>query len=1138
MSTLRRCFSRVAMAAGLFTLGLVLLLEAALGQTTTELGGRVTDQGGGAVAGAKVSVRNAATGEERETRTDPDGAYLFTQLVPGKYELAVESQGFRRFVQNGLDLQVGQKARVEARLALGAVTDSVEVSANAPLLDTADAALGQAVENRKILDLPLNGRNIVGLAALATGVIPGNGFGGGIPYGRAALIQAATANISINGGPTATNDVFVDGAPLSICCQNQVAFLPSIDTTQEFRVRTNMFDAQFGRTGGGVVTYATRSGSNEFHGSAFEFIRNAAFDANNFFSNRNGLGIGHYTYNQFGGRFGGPIKHDKLFFFGNYEGIRNRKINYETGNVPATAEAGGQFSVPIYDPLTTVKQGNNYIRTAFPGNQIPQSRIDPVAAKVIKLYPAPNSTVAGSNYIANASATDVEDQMNLRFDYVVSQSNRLFGRYSYNHNNGDVPDWFHNISSPGDFSQQIRNQNAVLSDTITFSPSFVGTFLYGFTRQANARVPRSYGTDLTQYGWPADYSSARQTSTLPQFSLTGYLGLSSNALFIRNADVHMLGISFDKIAGRHDLKFGFDGRLYQTNWVNNNDAAGNFSFNNGFTRGPDAQTGGGGTPVASLLLGYPASGDIQVVQPFSSPQPYIGLYVQDDIRVSSRLTVNVGMRWDVEMPRSERYNRLSYFNPTVASPLAGPTGIPNLVGGLQFLGVNGNSSRQQNTDWNNLGPRVGLAWNVNDKTVVRTGYGLIYLPLTARYMNNSNQGFSATTNFLASSDGGLTPAGSLSNPFPGGVVQPAGAAPGLLSSIGQSFTTLQRNSPDAYAQQWSVSIQRSIRPDLVLEAAYTGSKGTKLPMPLAINNLPTSLLSLGNALLQSVPNPFRAYAASGTLSAATITELQLLKPFPQFLGITDNSADIGSSSYDAMTLRLEKRLSHGMSVLASYTAGKLLTDTTPWITSYLDSAPGYQDVYNRRLDRSLAPEDISSRLVVSYVAELPFGRGKKFLNKAPRAVDLALGGWQVNGITTYQTGQPIVVTNSVATTSGATRPNNNGQSAALQGSEHQRLGQWFNTAVFSAPGPFQFGSTPRTLPDVRAGSMHNYDLSLFKNFQATERLQAQFRAEFFNIFNTPRFAAPGGSYGTAAFGVVSSQANDPREMQLALRLSF
>jgi len=1131
--------SRVRFVALLFLLmSSVFCSHFVSGQTSNaELSGQITDHSGAPILGAKIQLRNVSTSDVREAVSGESGNYLFTQVPPAPYQLKVEMQGFRRFVQNGIVLQVGQRASVNAQLSLGEVTQSVEVTANATLLDTSDASLGQAIENRKILDLPLNGRNIVALAGLATGVTPGNGFGGGIPYGRAALIQAATANILINGGMTATNDVLIDGVPLSLCCQNQIAFIPSIDTTAEFRVRTNMFDAQFGRTGGGVITYATKSGTNKFHGSVFEFIRNAAFDANTFFNNRNKLPIGKYTYNQFGARIGGPILHEKLFFFGDYEGIRNRRSNTLSGNVPTAAERSGQFSVPVYDPLTSTHVGSNYIRTAFAGNQIPSNRIDPVAAAVVALYPLPNSTTPGSNYIASAPATDVEDQFNVRLDYTISQKNRLFGRFSYNHNNGDLPDWFGNIGSPGVFSQQIRNTNIVVNDTHTFTSTFVANLLYGFTKQNNVRAPRSLNTDLTKFGWPGAYSTGRQYSTLPQFAMSGFLGLSSNALYSRVANVNIIAVSFDKMAGRHDFKFGWDGRIYNADWLVNNTAGGTFSFNTGFTRGPNALTGAGGSTIASLLLGYPTSGSIGYTDEFDSPQIYTGLYFQDDFRVSQTLTINTGLRWDVETPRTEKKNRLSYFDTSVSSPLAGPTGISGLVGGLKFLGVAGNPSRQQNIDWNNFGPRFGFAWHPYSKLVLRGGYGVVFLPTTTRFNSTSNQGFSTNTTYLSSTDGGITPAGKLSDPFPTGVARPDGATPGLLSSIGQSFGTLRRNSPVSYAQEWSLSVQQSLKEDLVVEAAYTASKGTKLPMPVQLNNLNSALLSQGTSLLQSVANPFKPYTTSGPLSAATTTRLQLLKPFPQFLGITDNAADIGSSIYHALTLRMEKRFTHGFSVLAAFTGGKLITDTTPWVVSYLDSAPGYQDAYNPRADRAVAPEDIARRFVLSFVYELPFGRGKQFLSNSPYLANLVLGGWQLNGITTYQTGTPIIIKNSISTTSGATRPNTNGQ-WVRQGSEHDRLGQWFNVAAFSAPGAFEFGNTPRTLPNLRSDATRNWDTSLFKNFDVTHYVQGQFRAEFFNIFNTPRFSAPNGGYGTAGFGTVSSQENDAREMQLALRLSF
>ncbi len=378
-----------------------------------------------------------------------------------------------------------------------------------------------------------------------------------------------------------------------------------------------------------------------------------------------------------------------------------------------------------------------------------------------------------------------------------------------------------------------------------------------------------------------------------------------------------------------------------------------------------------------------------------------------------------------------------------------------------------------------------------------------------------------------------------SNPFPEGFNRPKGAADGLLSSLGQSFSTLLFDEEQTgYSQQWSWDIQREISADVVLDVAYSGSKGTQLPMPLALNALPTQLLSLGNALLDQVSNPFQPYVSTGTLAAARVTRRQMLLPFPQFGGITSNTSQLGSSIYHSLQLKLNKRLSRGFSFLASYTASKIISDVSGWNTSYLDDAPGYQDVYNRRLDRSIDPQDISQRFVLSYVWEMPFGRGKRYLHNAPTLLDLMLGGWQLNGITTFATGQPLVVSNAVPTTSGASRPHNVGRSVRKTGRVTDRLNEYYDRSAFAAPGPFEFGSSPRTLPDVRGDGPHNFDVSLFKNFTLTERVTVQFRAEFFNVFNSPRFGEPNGSFGTAQFGIVSTQANSPRDVQLALRLSF
>jgi hypothetical protein len=1125
---------------GLLALGACLLLRAQ--SNTAEITGAVVDDSGAAIPGAAIFVINKETGLERRFETDSSGNFTITQLLPGSYSLRAEKAGFQRFLREGLVLQVGQRARIDVTLKVGSVAESVDVTGQAPLLEVEDGALGQVIENRKILELPMNGRNVVGLAALTTGVTPGVSFGVGIPDGRAALLQAAAANMLINGGLGAHNDVLIDGVPQGLCCQNQVALIPTIDITQEFRVQTSVYDAQLGRTSGGLVTFATKSGTNEFHGSAYEFLRNRVLDANNFFNNRAGVDKAHFTYNQFGASIGGPVLRNKLFFFFNYEGIRNRRGSFTSGTVPTAEERAGHFSVPIYDPLNAQPSGGSFIRTAFPGNQIPASRFDPVAVNLTKFWPLPNA--AGPvNFLSNAVGADNQNQYHTRVDYHIGPRNQLFGRFSISNTNGSMPNYFNNIASPSPWNQATNDRNAVLDDTFTLNPTTVLNLRYGYTRQTDHRKLYSEGVDLTTFGWPSAYSNARPIPVLPKVAVSGLLSLSGTAAFANSPDLHSIAANLSKTWGKHFLKFGSDGRDYRANSLNNSDGAGSFSFNSAFTRGPDAQKGTNGSAVASMLLGYPASGDITDVQPYSTTELYVALYFQDDIHISRTLTINLGLRWEVETARNERYNRLSYFDPLAPSPVAAATGIPGLVGALQFPGVNGNPRSQQNTDWNNLGPRFGFAWNARSHLVLRGGYGITYIPILTRYYPASQQGFSATTNFFSSVDG-INPVGALRDPFPNGVIPALGSAGGALSSYGQSFSTVLRNAPVGYNQVFSFNVQYELAKDLLIDAAYVGNRGVKLPISLAIDALNDSYLSLGSALLASVKNPFQPYVSTGALSAATTTRRQLLLPFPQYLGVTANAESVGVSTYNAFQLKVNKRFGNGFSILGAYTNGKLITDTGGLVTNYLEVNSPIQDPYNLHLERSLAPQDISQRLVINYVWELPVGRGKRYWSAAPKALDLAFGGWQVNGITTFQRGQPITIGNAIATTSGATRPNNIGRSARKSGDVESRLNQYFDTSVFVAPGPFEFGNTSRTLPDVRSDGNRNFDLSIFKNFVLREAKQIQFRAEFFNIFNTVQFAPPGSSgtgsssLGNPDFGVISLQRNDPRNIQLALKFLF
>ncbi|HZO56968.1 MAG TPA: TonB-dependent receptor, partial [Bryobacteraceae bacterium] len=882
----------------------LLVAELLLSQSSTaEIRGLVSDESGAVIPGALVEVVHLGTREARTFTTDASGQYIVPQLIPGSYEIRASAQGFRKLVRQGVVLQVDQRASIDIKMQVGSVTEILEIVASTPLLDTTEASLGQVVENRKILDLPLNGRNILALAALTSGVTPGTSFGVGIPDGRAALVQAAMANVQINGGMASSNDVLLDGVPLALCCQHQISFQPSIDTTQEFRVRTNMYDAQYGRTGGGVITFASRGGSNEFHGSLYHFLRNDNLDANNFFNNRSGLKKGHFVYNQFGGRIGGPVVRNKLFFFFNYEGLRNVRGFFETGRTPTDAERTGRFTELIFDPLTGTA-ANNFTRAQFPNNTIPLSRMDPVAVKLLPFYPAPNAIPSGgNNFISNQPNTDSLSQYNVRVDYNISASNRLFGRFSADNNDGLMPDTYQNIASIS-WTQDVNNYNVVLDDTWTLSPTFVANLRYGFTRQRNFRVGYSHGADLTAYGWPASFNAARQEPLLPEIRPQGYLGLSRATLFGRGNQAHAWSGNFSKAAGRHFLKFGSDYRLYLTHWANNGNASGNFAFNTGFTRGPDALSGPGGNAFASFLLGYAATGSIGWVEPFSSNSPYLALYLQDDYRITDKLTLNLGLRWDVEMPRDERYDRLSFFDPDAASPVAAQVGIPGLHGGLRFLGKDG-VTRQQATDWNNLGPRFGFSWQALPRTVVRGGYGITFLPIQTRYNGTSNQGFASSTSMVTTLDGGRRPTDVLSNPFPNGFNRPLGASDGLLSSLGQGFSTLlYSEGAVGYSQQWSLNIQRELSTDWLVDAAYAGSKGTKLPMPIPLNALPSELLAQGQTLLQTVPNPFQRVVSTGPLAAATVTRRQLLLPFPQFQGITSNVSQLGSSTYHAFQFKV------------------------------------------------------------------------------------------------------------------------------------------------------------------------------------------------------------------------------------------
>jgi Carboxypeptidase regulatory-like domain len=1121
--------------------------------------GTVTDATGGVLAQAKVTLINERTNESRTQNTGENGAYTFPEVAPGIYRVEAEAQGFKKFVRPHVAVDIQQQAVVDAHMEIGAVTESVEVTGAMPQLQTTTSALGQVVSNEQITELPLVGRNTLSLIGLTAGAQPMGAFGG-IPARTNAYNQGF---FSTSGSQVVTNESLIDGAPANTALYNAPAYVPVVDAVEEFKVQTNTFSAEFGRTGGGIINIVTKSGSNQLHGSLYEFFRNNHLDANNWFNNRAGLALPAYTTNQFGFTAGGPVEiphvyngKDKTFWFFNYEGLRDSKANTVTWTIPTQAQLKGNFAggPVIYDPTSSTLDPSSgaYLRTPIPGNIIPSSLINKVSAKIAAIWPAPNATGTASganNFVATGAVKNVWDSFMARIDHNFGQKTRLFGRVSYSEAQRGAYDYFHfdfaGGVNPGggDVPLNFNARNAMLDFTQTFSSTFLFEFRYGFVRQHLDKVPPGWGLDYTTLGLPAALNQQLPVAALPAIAVSGFNGIAPNSsdLIARNDNTHSWQGAFTKMFSNHQLKFGADFRFIPIGELQPSSPEPSFSFNSSFTSGPNALTGTGGNAVASFLLGYPVSGSVDNTPAISISYRYFGSYVQDDYRVSSKLTLNLGVRWEVETGRNERYNRLSWFDPSVANPVASQLGLPNLLGGLEFPGVNGNTTRQKVTNYHNLGPRFGFAYNALSKTVIRGGYGLFYLPSTGddQGTNLGASGFFVSTTFNSSLNGGITPADNLGNPFPNGINQPTGSSLGLKTLIGQDLVSVYHQDRSAYAQEWNLDVQQQFAGNILLDAAYAGNKGTALPIDIQADQLNDRFLALGSALLTQVPNPLFGVVTTGPLSSATVAAGQLLRPFPEYDSVNIRAVREGDSIYHALQLKLERRFSAGLSLLAAYTFSKTITDAGSRLSINFAN-PGVQDSNNLRGERALANFDTPQRFILSYNWELPFGPGKSLLNRGAKVLGMIAGGWQLNGVTTYQNGQPLGLTTSVNNThslGGGSRPNDNGTSAKLSGATESRLNEYFNTAVFSAPPAFTFGNTARTLPDVFAPGLHNWDFSIMKNNRFKEHYNVQFRAEFFNGFNMVNFGAPGTTQGTSSFGVISSAA-DGRVIQFGLKVLF
>lgn len=1156
--------------------------------------GTVTDPTGAPVADTPITLTNLGTTETRTERTNTDGLYQFVNLAPGDYSVSVEKQGFKHIVRSPVTVQTQTTTRIDMPLQVGELNQTVEVTEQTPLLTPEQSSLGQVIDQRQTNTLPLNGRNPLNLVALVASVVPQGGSMSN-PNGQNPF---AWGNYQIGGGMANQSMVWLDGSPVNGSYINITALIPTQDSLQEFKVATNSLSPEYGRFAGGVVNFTTKSGTNQLHGTLWEYLRNRDLDANEFFSNEAGVPRGAFTQNQFGFNLGGPVfipkiynGKDKTFFFVDYEGFRLRQGVSYTETVPTAAERTGNLSalaasqgVNIYDPLTTCGEGPNTpacapgvpvgTRTQFPGNVIPTYRINPTALAWLNLYPAPNApgnAQGVGNWIGNGSQGGNNNETVVHIDQNVSDKQHISARYSYWGNLNLPTDPFGNGVCQDRCTETFNTNNFVLADTYSFNPTTIMEVRLSYQRFAYNRIPESLGYDLTKLGWPSSLNSEASFLDLPVPVINGFdtnstfSSQGAGSIIIDRNDNDRAAATLTKISGNHTMRFGGEFLRMTHNYAQTNTPTGYFNFDPGFTAQNAINTAGSGLGFATFLLGYPDGGSANTPALVAAEQLYPALFVNDDWHVTPKLTVNVGLRWEHAGPWTERYNRLSYFDPTQNNSVLAADGI-NVPGNIDLVASPGDGYRSNiKPDWKQFAPRVGLAYQITHKTVFHAGYGVFWLPndVAWDYSPNNNPINSYSTPVLGSVYTGVpacfpatcsttaavvgSGAYTSTNPFPNGIIAPPERNPSYAQTLlGTGPNDPQLSNPYGYAQQWNAEIQQQFGSGFILNVAYGGAKGTHLPIDSPqIDQLPDQYLSLGNALLQNVPNPFYPYitAPGSPLSQPTVQYGQLLRPYPEYNGVSYAGEGIGNSTYESLQVTAEKRFNNGQTISAAYTHAKLISDTDT-ITGWLESGGtgGIQDWNNLKGEKSLASFDVPDRLAVSYVLDVPVGKGRKFMTNANRFEDATIGGWGVEGVTILQSGFPLHITDNDNTSNsfgGGQRPNVlSGCNTSMPGSITQKLNEYFNTSCFVQAAPFTFGDESRNDPHLRSPGIANWDFTAFKDFAITEKSYVQFRAEFFNVFNRVQFGYPGQALGASNFGQITSQLNNPRLVQFALRLSF
>jgi len=1151
----------------------LLLLTSALGWSQESRGailGRVTDDSGAAVPSVPIKITNLATGITTLAEANEQGNYAARFLIPGQYRISAEKSGFKRVVREDIVVRINDQLEINLTLSLGEVSETINVTSEVPPLQSTEASVGQVVDSRRVAELPVPYGNPNLLMKLSPGA------------NRTANVKQdqpwePSNNVGFNmaGTPAVRGEFTLDGSSNTYTDNGTLvvatAFVPPTDAVSEVKVQTATFDVTTGQTLGPVVNVSLKSGTNTLHGTGYYSVMPTFLTANDFFANRSGAARPTTDVKRGGFSLTGPVLVPKLcdgrnrtFFMYALEKIHSLAPRGSTITIPTPAEVSGDFSnllrlnssYQIYDPATRRAAANGrFTSDPFPGNVIPTSRINPISAKLLSYYPKPNAsgTADGTN---NLVLPNEPEDLNflthtIRVDHSLSDKHRVFGRYNQYRRASLLNDWFDNEAS-GLYFRYLSTGGA-FDDVYMFSPSFLMNLkvsLSRFIRHAD-HPPSSVGFDATKLGFPASVVNLVDPGIrrFPHINIEGYwpLGLNDSfgpGILWRPVETRQIINSFSKTYGSHNFKFGGEFRVYIENQYNYGLATRiTQSFDSTFTRGPfdNSPPAPIGQGLSSMLLGRPTGGAFTLADSYAESSRAYGVFFQDDWKATRRLSLNLGLRYELESPVTERYNRtVRGFDAAAVLPISAqaqanyarspipeiPTSQFKAQGGVTFAGAAGQPRTLFNRQTTNLMPRIGAAYSLSDKTVLRGGYGLYFGALGIRRWDVIQTGFSQDTPLVASLDGGVTYRASIDNPFPDGVLQPARSSRGAATNLGQAITYFWENPKSARNQVFQFGIQRATPGGFVVEVVYIGSRTDNIQIGRNFGAIPNQYLSTSpvrdqatiNNLTTNVPNPFAGLLPGTGLNGSVISKQQLLSPYPQFTSV-NSTAHNGQAWYNGLVFRTEKRLSNGLVVQASYTRSKLI------------EAIAFLNAADPNPVRAISNQDFPNNITASWVWEMPFGRGRTLLSSVGRVADSFVGGWQVSGIYTFQSGPPLGFGNAILT----------GDKIALSRDE-RKLERWFNTNAFNRVPAQQLQLNLITLSprfsSVRGPGYNWWDISVIKNVPIAERVKFQFRAECLNALNQVNFAAPNTSPTNSAFGTITAMSIFPRRVQLNMKVIF